>query len=251
MHQFALRGITVAALLFCASAVQAETTVDSLVASYQEARGGAQAWAKLKSVRMSGSMTMGPMQAPIRLEIARPGSVRMEFDLQGMTAIQAYDGKVGWAVMPFMGKPDPEPMAEDQLKSVKSMADIDGSLIDYASKGHKVSYAGSDSVEGTDAHKLEVVRADGDQETVWLDAEYFLPIKTANKMQQMGQTVEVSTSIGDYKEVEGLVFPHSINTVIGAGGQTMQQTVTIDKIEINVDTPAERFAMPASTKTEG
>ena len=34
--------------------------------------------------------------------------------MQGMTGIQAYDGETAWGVMPFMGKSDPEEMAEDQ-----------------------------------------------------------------------------------------------------------------------------------------
>ena len=58
-------------LLLSTSAVWAEPSVDELVAKFQEARGGADAWKSLKTARMSGSMTMGPMEAPFRLEFAR------------------------------------------------------------------------------------------------------------------------------------------------------------------------------------
>ena len=41
-----------------------------------------------------GGMTMGQgMEAPMSLEIKRPRSLRMEFTFQGMTGVQAYDGK--------------------------------------------------------------------------------------------------------------------------------------------------------------
>lgn len=230
-------------LLAAGAPAWAEPTVDEVIASFEEARGGADAWKALKSARMTGNMTMGPMEAPFRLEFARENKVRMEFDLQGMTAIQAFDGEQGWAVMPFLGKLDAEPMAEDQLKQIKDMADLDGPLVNYKAKGHSVTLAGQEPVEGTDAYKLQISKANGDEETWWLDAEYYLPIKTAAKIEQMGQTIDVSTTLGDYKEVDGLIFPHSITTMTPMG----PQAITIDSIETGADLPADRFSMPAAT----
>ncbi len=228
----------------------ADMSVDELVASYQEARGGADAWAAVKTVRMTGNMTMGPMQAPFRLEFKREMRARMEFDMQGMTIIQAFDGENGWSVMPMLGKTDPEPMSESELKDVKDMADFDGALVDYEKKGHKVSVGGLEEVEGTSAWRVDVVKADGDQQSWWLDAEYFLPIKTAGKTERMGQMVDVSTTIGDYKEVDGLMFPFSLANSMEMGGQPMVQTITIENIETGVEIGDDRFAMPAAA-TEG
>lgn len=224
----------------------ADMTIDELVGNFQEARGGADAWEAIKTARMTGNMSMGPMQAPFQLEFKRDQRVRMEFQIQGMTMIQAYDGEKGWAVMPMMGKTDPEPMSEAELKDVKDMADFDGALIDSAKKGHKVTLAGLEEIEGTQAWRVDVVKADGDQQTWWLDAEYFLPIKTGGKTERMGQLVEVSTTIGDYKEVDGLMFPFSLSNSMEMGGQPMTQTITIDKIETGVELADEHFQMPAA-----
>ncbi len=239
-------------LFFVAAPAWAEPSVDELVEKYQEARGGADAWKALKTARMTGNMTMGPMEAPFRIEFARDSKVRMEFDLQGMTAIQAYDGKTGWAVMPFLGKLDAEPMAEDQLKTIKDMADIDGPLVDYKAKGHSIEMMGAEPIEGTDAYKLKISKANGDEETWWLDAEYYLPIKTASKVEQMGQTLEISTTLGDYKEVDGLIFPYSISSSTPMG----TQTITIQTIETGSALADDRFSMPeaapaAPAATEG
>ena len=54
------------------------------------------------------------------MEMARPNKMRMEFTIQGMTGVQAYDGKTGWMVMPFMGKKDPEPMSGDDSSRSRS-----------------------------------------------------------------------------------------------------------------------------------
>ena len=51
---------------------------------------------------------------------------------------------------------------------------------------------------------------------------------------------------GDYKEVEGLMFAHSIEN--RPKGAPVGQTVTIDKVELNVDVPDSDFVMPEVEK---
>ena len=34
----------------------------------------------------------------------RPDMARLEFTVQGLTAVQAYDGKDAWQIMPFHGQ---------------------------------------------------------------------------------------------------------------------------------------------------
>ena len=54
-----------------------------------------------------------------------------------------------------------EPMTADEVKDSEVQADMDGPLADYAAKGHKVEYLGSESVEGGPAHKLRVTYKNG------------------------------------------------------------------------------------------
>src|SRR5215213_6450011 len=91
-------------------ALQAQTA-DEIIAKHLQARGGVDKIKTVQSQRITGKMVMGQgMEAPFTLEAGRPNKMRMEFTIQGMTGVQAYDGKTGWAVMPFMGKKDPEVM---------------------------------------------------------------------------------------------------------------------------------------------
>lgn len=118
-------------------------TADEVIAKNIEARGGLDVIKGIKTTRAEGTMTMGPMQMPFTVEVARPSSMRIDFSFQGMQASQAYDGKSGWQIMPMMGKLDAEPMSEDELKQFKQQADIDGALVDYKAKGHKVELRAS------------------------------------------------------------------------------------------------------------
>ena len=46
---------------------------------------------------------MGPgMEVPFSMVFKRPLQMRLEFTMQGMTAIQAYDGETAWSVMPMI-----------------------------------------------------------------------------------------------------------------------------------------------------
>jgi outer membrane lipoprotein-sorting protein len=228
------------------AAVQAQT-VDELIAKNLQARGGKDKIKAVQSARMTGKMVMGQgMEAPFTMEMSRPNKMRMEFTIQGMTGVQAFDGKTGWSVMPFMGKKDPEAMSADEVKQAADQADMDGMLVDYKDKGHQVEYAGKEDVEGTPAYKLKVTKKNGDVADVYLDAESYLEIKQAGKTKMRGQEIEGETTFGDFKTVDGLVFPFSIEQK--AKGMPAGMTMTISKIEVNPTVEGSRFAMPAAEK---
>lgn len=227
----------------------AAQTLDEVLAKNFEARGGKDKLKAVQTVRATGRMGMGQgMEAPFVMEFRRPNKFRMEFTLQGMTAVTAYDGKTGWQVMPFMGKKDPEPMSEEDLKNVEDEGDWEGPLVDWKEKGHQVELIGKEKVEGTDAYKLKVTKKNGDVTMIYLDADAYLQIKEEGKRTIRGQEFEFETSMGDYKEVGGLVLPHSMESK--AKGQPGGQVVTIDKIEIGADVPDTRFVMPEVKKEE-
>ncbi|MEM6455764.1 MAG: hypothetical protein AAF772_11765, partial [Acidobacteriota bacterium] len=203
-------------LLGAASAVSAgEMTADAVITKNLEARGGLDTIRAIKTMTLEGTMTMGGMEAPMHIEIKQPDRVRTEFTMQGMTAVMAYDGTTGWGIMPFMGKTEPEEMPADQLKDMLEQSDIEGPLVDYADKGHKVEYLGVEEVEGTEAHKLRLTRKNGDVVDLFFDTEYFLEFRQEGKREMQGQEVEFVVNIGDYKEVGGMMMAHSVEAVLG------------------------------------
>jgi len=73
----------------------------------------------------------------------RPDLVRQNLSMQGMTAVRAYDGSVGWQIQPFRGRKEPELMVEDNLRDLLLAADFDGPLVDYAEKRNTIEYLGA------------------------------------------------------------------------------------------------------------
>lgn len=231
-------------LLVTASCLSAQT-VDEIIAKNVQARGGAEKLKGVQSIKSTATMSMGPgMELPGTVIQKRPALARLEFTAQGLTAVQAYDGKNAWQIMPFMGKKDPELMSADEAKETEEMADVDGPLVDYKSKGHQVELLGKEKIEGTDAYKLKLTLKNGDVQTVYIDADSFLEIKEVTKRSIRGTETEVESSIGDYKEVNGIMFPFAIESAVKGADQ--KQKITITKIELNVPADDSIFKMPAA-----
>ena len=188
-------------------------TVDELVAKNVAAKGGADALRAVQSVRFTGKLLVnqGQIQLAYVETKKRPGEVRSEATLQGMTAIQAYDGQQGWKVSPFQGRKDPEKMSADDTKSLMEEAEIDGPLVDWKAKGSTVEYLGTEDVDGTSAHKLKVVRKNGDVTFVYLDPDAFLEIRKTTQRVEQGAQVEVETDVGDYEKIAGVFLPFSMS----------------------------------------
>ncbi len=135
-------------------------------------------------------------------------------------------------------------MSDAAVRDVADLADFDGPLFDYAKKGNAVELMGEEEIEGTPAFKLKMTKKDGTVAYYYLDAEYFLEIKVEQEREVQGTKMEMEETYGDYKEVEGLVMRHSIEQK--PKGSPQGQTITIDKVELNVDLADDRFAMPAA-----
>ena len=230
-------------VLLSAPVVYAQT-VDEILAKHYEACGGLTKMKAVNSMRVAGTITVGPgMEAPFTMERKRPGMRRMEFTIQGMTGIQAFDGAKTWSVMPFMGKKDPEVGSDEDNKNALDDADFDGALVDYKTKGHTIELVGKEAVEGADAFKLKVTKKNGNIEYDYLDAETYLLVKTEGKIKRRGTEMEGETTFSDYKDVDGLMQPFSME--VGAKEMPQKQKMTFSKIELNVPLDDARFAVPA------
>ena len=222
-----------------------QPTVDELVAKNIEAKGGATALNSLQTLRSTGKLLV-QVQGQIELGYLqtkkRPDEVRTEASLQGMTQIEAYDGKEGWKVSPFFGRKDPERMSADDVKALVEDTEIDGPLADWKTKGSTVEYFGTEDVDGTPAHKLKVVRKNGDVSFVYLDPDHFLEIRIVTQRVRHGAHEEIETDLGDYEQAGGVFVPTSIE--VGPKGASDKQVIVVDKVEANVPVDDTMFHFP-------
>lgn len=229
-------GIMVSLNLFTA-----DLTVDDIIARHIEAVGGYEKLKSINSMKISVKFIMQGIEGPAVVFNKRPNKFRLNATIQGMEMVQAYDGNIAWGIYPFGGNPDPQKLPEQQTKDLAEEADIDGALIDFKTKGHQVDLMGKEDLEGTETFKLKITTKNGNVRYIYLDSEYFLPIKITSKVKQGESEYEIDTYQGDYKEVDGLLIPHS--TEIKLGGNTIRQ-MTLEKVELNPELDDSMFTMP-------
>jgi hypothetical protein len=223
-------------------------SVDQLVAKNLQAKGGVEALSAIQTLRFTGRLLVnqGQIELSYTQTKERPGKVRVDASLQGMTLVQAYDGTSGWKVSPFQGRKDPERMSSDEAKSLVEDAEIGGPLENWQEKGETLTYLGTEDVEGTPAYKLKVTRKNGDISYLYLDPDYYLEIRVIDERTEQGAKVEVETDLGDYEKVNGVYFPFSIDS--GPKGSTDKQKIIIEKGEANAPADYSYFSFPVTAK---
>jgi hypothetical protein len=243
------RWVFVLAAISWLSSFMCSQTAEELVNKNIQAKGGIEKIKLAKTRRMSGRIKNARGRTAVFVETnARPNFVRQTVTLQGMTAVQAYDGSTGWQTQPFRGRKDPELMGEDTVRDLLRASDFDGPLVNYVEKGNKIEYLGHDLVDGDDALRLRVTLKNGDIIYYYLDPDTFLEIREEIQQFVRGSVRERVVDVGSYKPVDGVMYPFSISE--GPRSNPGAQTTAIQKIEVNVPVDDSDFALPASLRTE-
>jgi len=219
-----------ALLISCAAVPAAAQDAQSLVAKNLEARGGAAALAAIRNVSFEGrTIFPGDFEVTYKEWRARAGASaadRVDFGLQGLDIIQAYDGRGGaWKVNPLQGRKDPEKMSADEARQLADGALIEGPLLAARSDGSRVDYLGREDFDGTLAYKLKVTQKDGDEFIYLLDPDTFLEIKVDETRRIRGSEQSTETELGDYEKIAGVYFPMSVES--WSQGQPNQRQRTI------------------------
>ncbi|RQS19861.1 outer membrane lipoprotein-sorting protein [Burkholderia sp. Bp8992] len=265
MNRFLFKSISAACaagLLTCgqvASAASAAGNAQAASASHMDAaqiaernvaaRGGLQAWRAVSSIRMTGQLDAGGkknVRLPFTLTLKRPHKSRLEIQFEQQTALQVYDGSQGWLVRPYLGRNDVEPYTPAQLKSAASSAELDGPLIDYANKGTTIQALGMEQVEGHRAYVLKLTSKDGASRRLWVDASSFLELKIDGEPRVLdGKTHGVAVLYRDYRKENGLVMPHTLETVVSGVKETHR--ITIEHVALNEPADDTMFGKPPLT----
>lgn len=239
MRRLALTSLATAFIAIFQAGAGKSQTVEDLIQKNLGARGGLKRLKAVQTVRMTGSMVNDQMEGALILKFKRPNSNRVELTVQGMTAIQAFDGRVSWILGPE--ETDAKLESGDDLKE-RQIADFDGALVDYKEKGSKVELAGKDEVDGIESYRLRVTLKNGDVQFIHLDSERFIEIK----IERREKGVEAEYLVGDYREVGGILYAHTLER--GIKGKPEKERILIDKVELNVPIDDAEFKMPRPRK---
>lgn len=217
--------------------------IDALIERNISARGGATVWRDVSSLRLSGQMDLGKgLHVPYVIEQKRPGKMCLEFIFNKEKATQCINGKTGWKILPFRGRNVAEAMTDSELKEMVDMAGIDGLLFDSDKRGHKITLAGKEQIEGRNVLKLQVILPEDAMRWVYIDEESALEIKLEMTRILRGEERIVETQYSDWRKIDGLLIPHRQET--RTEGNTKSNFVTVDSVRVNPPINDSRFTMP-------
>lgn len=228
------------ALVLTAS-IAAAMDAPELIAKATEAMGGAKLKA-IQSQKATGKFVAQGMEIPFTMVTARPGRLRVDAAVMGMSIIQCFDKTSGWSINPMTGSKDPVPMGDLEVKGMKLQSDMDGPFVNWEAKGFAVEYLGQEDVEGTSCYGL---RLDTKQDIVmdyWFDADSFLVVKQNTKIKVDQSEMETQNYPSDYRQQDGVTIPFALQT--RKGDQVLNQMV-VEKVEFGVAVDDAMFAMPA------
>ncbi|MBN2415177.1 hypothetical protein JXO52_05020 [bacterium] len=227
--------LAVCALLAAGTAAAQDLTADDVIAKNIEASGGAEAWAKVKTIRMSGTYVNFSDPEKFIMWRARPNLYRFDCKRINYYTVHAYDGKQAWwvngLVDPQFEKPGPIPSQGNLDKVTLRERFFEPVFWNYKEKGNSVELTGREDLDGDDVYVLNVTLADGSAETWYINAETFLAAAMTGFTYDFGRRCKLDAFFSDYRKVDGIVLPYLIESEYLIRYRSME----IENIEINAD----------------
>lgn len=197
-------------------------TAETVLADYLRALGSPAKLDAIKGVKIVMATNIQGMSMETTLTHEEPAKLKMSNSMMGNVIQESvFDGTKG--INQQMGQKTP--MEASQLEDMKADAHLFPERY-YAQLGIKAELKGVEMIDGKKAYKILVVYPSGTKKTNYFDVETSLKIREIQ--QEEGATV--TNDISDYKEVEGVKFPHKV-TITGAAPFPLTMETT--SIEVN------------------
>lgn len=237
------KSLFLAASLFLLNAFAFAQSAEDIIAKHIKAIGGDN-WSKVNSIKMEATIAAeaaAGMTISYSMTAIRDKATRMDVSVMGMNQVSVVNGDKGWTINPFAGQTSAEPLTPDQVKNMMDQTDIDGTIIGYKEKGYKVEYVGKEDVEGTEALKIKVDKGEGKLEYLLYDPESYYEIKNVRVDNVDGQEVETATIYSNFKAVDGITMPYTMQQANPMMGST---TISMTKVTLNPTVDEKIFEMP-------
>lgn len=243
MKQLVILGLFV--LLLAAVQYAKAQSVDDVIEQHLKARGGREKLAALQTVYMEGSRDMMGNEASIKVYKQQGKLSRTEFEVGSNTGFSLITDQGGWNYFSMRGG-EPNKMPDQAHAGQLTELDIQGPLMDYAAKGHKVELLGKETRDNIECVRLKLTTSAGKEITYWLNGSTFLIHQTSTKGGMMGgggrnPDAETITTYSDYQEIEGIKFPLTVGITITGGQGRGGGNTTFDKVELNKPVDAKLF----------
>jgi zinc protease len=197
----------------------AGVTAEQIINNYITAIGGAKKLKKVKDVTINAGATMQGMPISLDMYYKAPDKFLLQVGSGAMVfAKQTYNAGKGISASPMSG--ESKPIEGNELIAMKEQAMIFPEM-DYSTLGYTTELLGiEEQKNGTQLYKIVVTKSADMKDTDYYDVSTGFKVRTEGK--------ESVSEFGDYKAVDGVLFPHALSQMMGP--QTINFTVSAIKI---------------------
>jgi len=216
-------------------------SLDEIIARYEKALGGKAAFEKLTSRVSKGSFVLGGMGNTGTTEIYQKAPDKMVTitDIQDFGVFRSgVDGTVAWLDTPQTGTQE---LTGDTAAASRRGGDF-YHQIRLKETYPKMVVKGKESFEGHDVYVVQATPAEGAPELLSFDADSGLLVRSQTQMNGPQGTIDIDTRLSDYREVDGVKLPFTIDQE----RSDFSFTIKITEVKHNVPIDDAKFEKPKS-----
>lgn len=215
-------------------AVGSDVTAQQVIDNYLEAIGGVDKLKSVKDLTVRMSTTVQGMALEVINEQMEPGMMHMKVMMNGNAMQEViYDGEK--AKVSQMG--NAQTLEGEQAAGFETQAMIFPEM-NYADMGVELSLEGIETVAEKDAYKVMVTLPDGSKTTQFYNVETGYKVKEVSTQEAQGQTVTQTSIFSDYQEVDGIMFPHKMQS---SGAMPFPVDFKTEEIKVNAGLTEDTF----------
>ncbi len=199
-------------------------TAQNIIDNYIKALGGKEKLAAVKNIKTVYEASVQG-QKLLMTSVKNNKASKQEITMMGMNFMSSvYDG----TNVKITQQGQDIPVGDEDKKDLVVDAQTTPELY-YAKMNVSLALAKAEKINGKTAYGIEVTAPSGKTTTQYFDAESGLKVKTTSAVElPNGQTMNSTTEIKSYKEVDGIMIPEKMNI-----NQGIPMTAELKSAEIN------------------
>ena len=219
-------------------------TLEGVIESHIAARGGREAWAEVRSLRMSGEFSAYSVPHPFELYKERPGRYFIDHTWGDKRVVMGLDGETAWRINPWYRIDWAVTVTGPEVMVLHQDAHMTTPLFDYRNRGCEAELGAETEVDGLPALPVTLTCSDAAAQQgveVWyLDPETFLEVARDSTGADYDRPVEQRTYYDDFRTVADLTLPFLVESLF----DTRHRVMEVREVSFNAAPPPGVFDFP-------
>ncbi len=230
-----------------------DLTLDEIISNFLEAN-SQNKLLEMVTIKTTGTGNQQGADIKVIVYQKRPDKLRQDLEVQGMNIIVAIEGETGWTINPMAGgSSDPQNLPNETLKRliweelhVNPVLNWENPFMNYKEKG-KVELLGKQDFDGKSVYIIRFMYENNPNLMVnyFIDTEKFVVLSQRSLRTQMGHTYEYEERYDDYRDIDGILCPFMLKTLIN---EQVITTITVDSYEFDIPIDDSIFRKPVKNQ---